>query len=212
MPTSGTSSSGSTGFSSIEADLRARVKQGDVVLVVGAGVSVAATGNNPVAAGAGSSSTASVGLGRSPPSTPDWARIAREELDSKSPGSMLYPADKVTETLGGRNGREYRFWLRETVGSLEPTYPGVIEALVDIGAPILTTNYDGLLEAVGNLRPVTWRDDLAGSRRLLSGETRGVLHLHGFWDQPESVVLGIRSYDEVMSDERHRPCSRRSRH
>jgi WD40 repeat protein len=194
--------SGSGLSSSVEADLHARVKQGDVVLVVGAGVSVAATGANPVADWRGLIEDGIHRCMEVAGVSPKWVEIALEELGSNSPEDLLYPADKVTERLGGRAGSEYKKWLEETVGSLKAAHPGVIEALVEIGAPILTTNYDRLLEAVSGLETVTWRDDLGRIRDLLNGEAPGVLHLHGFWDQPESVVLGIRSYVEVMGDER----------
>ncbi|MEY4178706.1 MAG: hypothetical protein RLY70_2280, partial [Planctomycetota bacterium] len=33
------------------------------------------------------------------------------------------------------------------------------------------------------------------------GDDRRVLHLHGHWDEPDSVVLGIRSYEDVKNNE-----------
>ena len=47
--------------------------------------------------------------------------------------------------------------------------------------------------------PVTWMQD-AKIERVIRGDDEGVLHLHGYWDQPESVVLGIRSYEEVLGN------------
>ena len=35
---------------------------------------------------------------------------------------------------------------------------------------------------------------------MLRGDEKAVLHLHGYWDEPESVVLGIRSYEAVLGD------------
>ncbi len=35
---------------------------------------------------------------------------------------------------------------------------------------------------------------------MARGDEPGVLHLHGWWDDPESVVLGIRSYEKVLGD------------
>ena len=37
--------------------------------------------------------------------------------------------------------------------------------------------------------------------RVLRREEKGVAHLHGYFRQPESVVLGSRSYDDVLRDE-----------
>jgi hypothetical protein len=68
-----------------------------------------------------------------------------------------------------------------------------------LGAKLATTNYDGLIEEVTGLPPVTWMNT-AKVERLIRGDEKGVLHLHGYWDEPESVVLGIRSYEMVMGN------------
>jgi tetratricopeptide (TPR) repeat protein len=75
----------------------------------------------------------------------------------------------------------------------------VLEALKSLRIPLATTNYDGLIEEVTEWEPVTWRQG-SEAERVLRGEAEGVLHLHGFWKDPESVVLGIRSYHAVRSD------------
>jgi len=75
----------------------------------------------------------------------------------------------------------------------------VLEALSELDVPIATTNYDGLIEEVTGLEPVTWRDRNR-VQRVIRGDEAGGLHLHGFWGDPQSVVLGVRSYDDVVSD------------
>jgi hypothetical protein len=100
--------------------------------------------------------------------------------------------------LGGGGG-EYRRWLRETVGALALRELDVLEALRNLRVPLATTNYDDLLEKVTALGPVTWRDQ-AKAFRVIRGEEQAILHLHGYWDDPESVVLGIRSYEQVRQD------------
>ena len=37
--------------------------------------------------------------------------------------------------------------------------------------------------------------------RIVRGEDRRVLHLHGHWDHAETIVLGIRSYEAVKNDD-----------
>ena len=46
---------------------------------------------------------------------------------------------------------------------------------------------------------MTWRDG-PQSQRILRGDERGIVHLHGHWRDPESVVLGIGSYEDVLRD------------
>jgi tetratricopeptide (TPR) repeat protein len=35
---------------------------------------------------------------------------------------------------------------------------------------------------------------------VLRGDDQGVLHLHGFWDRPETVILGIRDYAKILGE------------
>ena len=42
--------------------------------------------------------------------------------------------------------------------------------------------------------------DGAKVERVVRGDEPGVVHLHGYWDRPESVILGIRSYEQVLGD------------
>ena len=109
---------------------------------------------------------------------------------------MISAAELVTEKLGGPEDGEYATWLRDCFEGLRCRERGLIEALVDLGAPIATTNYDNLLEEVTGLRPVTWKHPGAIQRVLQKDEPR-IIHLHGHWEEPESVVLGTRSYERV---------------
>jgi hypothetical protein len=76
----------------------------------------------------------------------------------------------------------------------------VLEALRDLEVTILTTNYDSLIEEVTGRPAVTWRAR-ARAQRIIRGDEPGVLHLHGHWQEPESVVLGIRTYEQLLGDE-----------
>ena len=77
----------------------------------------------------------------------------------------------------------------------------MLSALPALDLRFATTNYDGLIEqALPGLEAVTWRDG-EKVQQAIGGDRRAVVHLHGYWDEPESVVLGIRSYDAVMGSE-----------
>ena len=108
-------------------------------------------------------------------------------------------AEQVSRRLGYPNDGEWRRWLRETLGQLKAQERAALQALRDLHVPIATTNYDGLVEEATDRPAVTWRDR-AQVERVLRGDDEGVLHLHGHWQDPESVVLGIRSYDAVLGD------------
>jgi hypothetical protein len=168
------------------------------VLVVGSGVASAATNGAPVASWTGLLES---GVDRCAavvhPLPPRWVERTREQIASGDRHELLLAAESVAQRLGAPDGGEYRRWLRETVGALRAERPDVLEALKTLRVPIATTNYDGLLEEVTGWEPVTWRD---GTRveRVLRGDDLGVLHLHGYWQDPASVVLGIRSHEDVL--------------
>jgi hypothetical protein len=108
------------------------------------------------------------------------------------------------EVLAGEERGEFRRWLRETVGEFEKHLAdrAVLEALAAHqrrGGLLATTNYDFLLEHVTGLPTATWRAP-ADVERALRGDEPQVLHLHGAWRWTDSVVLGIRSYDDVARD------------
>ncbi|MFL6291603.1 MAG: SIR2 family protein, partial [Thermoanaerobaculia bacterium] len=174
-------------------DLRAEIAKGHVLVVVGAGVSVAATQGNPLASWQGllengvERCVAVRGLDAK------WASRVREEIRSGDLDDLLSAAEKVSSKLGFPDSGEYRRWLHDTVGKLELKDRSILDAIRDLGLPIATTNYDGLLEEVTHRPALTWRDGDKAAR-VIRGVEPGILHLHGYWEAPESVILGIRSY------------------
>ncbi len=120
------------------------------------------------------------------------------DVGSGDMDDLLSAAEKIAAKLGAPAGSEYSLWLKETVGALRAEDRSVLDALRDLGIPLATTNYDGLLEEVTRRPAVTWRQGLKIERALR--DEPAILHLHGYWDEPESVVLGIRSYEQVIGD------------
>ncbi len=68
-----------------------------------------------------------------------------------------------------------------------------------LACPIATTNYDGLVERVLSRRELLWTE-VNKVDRWLRRDDPGVLHLHGHWEHPRSVVLGTLDYHAVASD------------
>lgn len=181
-------------------DLRKEIAKGRVLAIVGAGISIGATKNAPTASWTGLLEN---GVDRcvavAQPLVDGWAERVRAEIHSGDMDDLLSAAEKVSRKLGFPNGGNYRAWLRDAVGTLHAEDRSVLEALRDLGIPLATTNYDGLLEEVTGLPAVTWREG-AKVEWMIRGDEKGVLHFHGYWDQSESVVLGIRSYQEILGD------------
>ena len=183
-------------------DLRQELARGRVIVLVGAGVSVGATEGASVASwtgllGDGVARCEQLALRPLPAGWGDWTR---QQVHSGDVGDMILAAEAITDRLGGRDHGEYSRWIRETVGQLNASHREVLEALRDLGGILATTNYDGLLEAATGLPAVTWQDR-ARAQAVLRGNEQAILHLHGFWQEPTSVVLGARSYHELVGDE-----------
>ncbi|MFT5322215.1 MAG: hypothetical protein ACI8P0_000050 [Planctomycetaceae bacterium] len=113
---------------------------------------------------------------------------------------MLLTATEVVHQKLGENGSgEMARWLRESFENLRPEDSAAIDALVALDIPLVTTNYDDLSHKVADRGHVTWTNE-RNVARFVRGDDRRVLHLHGHWDEPESVILGIRSYDRVKEN------------
>lgn len=186
----------------LEQDLREQIRRGKALIIAGAGVSIGATRGAAAASWPGLLES---GVARCEELVnglpPGWADCRRAEVASPGLGAMISAAEQVTRELGGPRSGEYSRWLRETVGSFVAEDTATLEALRDLAfvhqLPIATTNYDGLLEKTTGHRAITWLEP-AKVQRVLRGDDDGILHLHGFWDEPESVVLGLRSYDALL--------------
>jgi formylglycine-generating enzyme required for sulfatase activity len=181
-------------------DLRELIARRRVLVIVGSGVSIGATKNSPAASWTGLLKLGAARCRELHPSLDDkWEQRLIGEITSGDLDDTLSAAEKIARKLQAPKGGEFNRWLRETVGALQLREAAVLEALRDLQLPLATTNYDDLLERVTKFPAVTWRDQ-AKVFRVLRGEEQAVLHLHGHWDEPESVVLGIRDYEQVRQN------------
>lgn len=200
---SATATAGEMQRASLVDDLRRDIAERRITVVVGAGVSIAATsgGNQPAVASwrglleSGVSECVKI-AGQSEA----WANRVREELASGDLDDMVIASEKICRKLGAPSGKNYARWLRETLGSLRMLRDEVPTALRDLDIPLLSTNYDDILKEVTSFPPVTWRDP-ARIERIIGREEQGIVHLHGHWEQPETVILGMRTPEpEVLNE------------
>lgn len=173
--------------------LRERIAEGEVVVIVGAGVSLAATGDQV----AGWTGLIDDGIGRlqSRATTDDARADARIAQDLRDRGHLVRAADQLRDCLGP----DYETWLTDTVGSLRVTDPTVPRALGALQVPLLTTNYDLVLEHTLDRRSDTWQDGMAWAQANAGGYA-DVLHIHGHWKRPQSVVFDTASYTRLVVD------------
>jgi hypothetical protein len=187
----------------LAADLRERIAAKQIVCVVGAGVAAASArpGDGEAALWPGLIESG-VRWVRAlhPELAPSWVGDRLRALASDDIDDLLAVASQVASKLGAPDGGEYAEWLHRSVGGLEVGDASVIQALAALDVPIVTTNYDHLLEKALHRDAVSWRDEAAVDR-VLRGDSNAILHLHGHYSQPESVVLGLWEYAGLVDNE-----------
>lgn len=185
--------------------LISEVAKDQLMVLVGTGVSVYSTGVAPCASWKGLLMDGINYCVEWANPRPTEAKIAeqRKRLAKSGLDDLLCVATEVETALGGTSGGLLREFLKGTVGELTATHHemlGGIKALHEAGALIATTNYDGLLEEALDLPAVPWTHP-ADVEHVLKARMPGVLHLHGWWKEPQSVVLGLGSYEAVRGNE-----------
>lgn len=171
-----------------------------ILVIAGAGVACASDPGNPHASW--------IGLlrdgvercrQRCPSLKPGWEATTTGLIEEGGASSLVMAASRIKEELVRVHEGQYARWLADTVGHLHARDHQVVRGLLDWGATIATLNYDGLVEQVSGLPAVTWSQP-GLAVRVLRGDEPGVLHLHGHFATPQSVVFDSRSYEEICRD------------
>ncbi|HMK97295.1 MAG TPA: SIR2 family protein, partial [Acidimicrobiales bacterium] len=136
-----------------------------------------------------------------------WAEDRYGEIGSGDAEQMIDAATEIVKALKARGDDAFADWLKDSVGGLRVTSPDVPKALLDLDVPVVTTNYDTLLEQAKKARlggphrpPATWLEHYRVLEVLRRRED-SVAHLHGCWKDPLSVVLDRESYAKIGKHE-----------
>ncbi|MER6612264.1 SIR2 family NAD-dependent protein deacylase [Streptomyces xantholiticus] len=176
------------------------IREGNAVFVVGAGVSLLASGSAPAASWLGLIQSGVERCADLDPSLKKWRLDSLKILKAKDASSKVGVAQEVKDHLEKAPGDQYADWLAETVGALPIANRGILDALSVPRTPILTTNYDDLLERASGKNTVTW-DRLAEMQHEIRMPGSSIIHLHGFWRRKESVIFGYRDYSNILKDQ-----------
>jgi SIR2-like protein len=120
-------------------------------------------------------------------------------IDNGTAQEMTHAAGEIVELFGGPSTEAFKAWLTHSVGKLSPKRRDLFPPLEKLGPIYLTTNYDGLIEHGLGGPALTWRDR-EKVQQVIRGDNYGVIHVHGYWEDPESLVLGPTSYEAVAND------------
>ena len=178
--------------------LRASIATGNAILVIGAGVTANATGGREWGTWRGLIRNGLTRVVQLTDKEADWLEH-QEWLLEGDVHDLIGVAQQVETRL--RRAGDFERWLRDLVGSLVADQTGVYDTLTKSRAPIVTTNYDTLVEQATGRGGRSWDDRFnLGEWLHRSAQKREVLHLHGVYDDPDSVVLGNTSYQSLLLD------------
>ena len=184
--------------------LKESAVRGELVVVIGTGVSMALTNATlPALSWKGlikDGFTYGVKKGKI---TKEQEKAWGSQLDSSDIDDLLCAAEFVTRKLDAPNGILYTRWIENTLKNIKPANPKLESALGQLTkakVPICTLNYDRLLEVVTGSEGITLNDTVRVAS-WMRRELPGVLHLHGSSEAPATCVLGIRDYETTLENE-----------
>lgn len=187
---------------SLDAFARA-VSSSGVVFVVGAGASAALSGGAPTATWLGLLESGRTRAEETTNQAAGWSALVDMQIafgrSTGSPEAIIAAAGMVASALGAKEGQNFADWCSAEVGELPVVDDRLAKALCAYPFPILTTNYDDLIERATGRPSATWTD-ATQLQRLLAGESEAIGHLHGIWNRPTTIVLTATDYAEVTAD------------
>jgi superfamily II DNA/RNA helicase len=177
-------------------ELKRDISNDRVALILGAGVSAAASENAPNSTWKSLLANALDFFSREDePQIDAFKTILKETSDTDA---LVAVAQFVQSKFAPIQG-EYESWLRRTVGNLTLLNHELIDALPSTDV-ILTTNYDDLVESATGRQPLTWTSRNAFNEYPRAKKTY-VFHLHGYFNEPTSVILGGVDYGRLEQNE-----------
>lgn len=183
--------------------LKAAVSSKQAILILGTGVSKAISGGAGTADWIGLLRDGIKRLGNRS-DLQSWGALQELALDDALErddlDGLLGVASQISAKLKASGAQAYSDWLRDSVGNLRVVHPELAISLEQLELPILTTNYDQLIEKALRRTSIDWTD-AESMREVFKGETSCVGHLHGVWNRPDSVVLSESDYTKVMHDQ-----------
>ncbi|MDQ1083909.1 MULTISPECIES: SIR2 family protein [Microbacterium] len=166
----------------------------EVIVVTGTGVTMALTGGAETSTWMG---LIRDGVARAKLIDVDAATILEFRLEhAKTADDLIGIAHDLKRTLGADFGR----WLALSVGALPLKSPRLAQAIAGLGAPIMTTNYDQLLEKALGRGSATWSRP-SDMREVIRRESRAIGHLHGVYNDLASVVFSQGDYQRITADD-----------
>ncbi len=177
--------------------LIAELKAKRCTVVVGAGVSAATTRNSRFATWTGLLQSGVEYVEQRHPGQTDWSTSIRRLLESTDIDDLLGLASRFGKNscgLGTANIQDGsgRRWVSPSGDTGHDCQVSRAQS------QLATTNYDELIEQCTGVKPATWRSPTILARTI-RGQEESIIHLHGLWSDPDSVVLDLAAYERVWT-------------
>lgn len=181
-------------------ELSTAVKGRRGVIIVGAGSSVSATANSQASSWLGLIRWSFTFLKQHSAKPADHWDLQEMMLESyvneNDVDGLIDVAGSIRRAVRELGDQAEANWLRSSVGLLDVTAESLPRSIGQLGLPILTTNYDSILENILGRQPVDWTQSNALQRVLAADIDANLIgHLHGHWENPESVIFSAADYD-----------------
>jgi hypothetical protein len=178
----------------------------DLVIVAGAGVSLYTAGypkepNSDVASWIGLLKHGLDYCRRQNLLGDDSSDVVELQLEKATTRNLIDAAQQIHDWLDRKEGNPRYFWLKESIGQLKVKDPKLIEALAKLGGLLATLNYDELCEEVTGRPGFHWKQQAKIDDHINRRSNAFIFHMHGSWQEPDSVVLDQQSYHEIARDE-----------
>ncbi|WP_166651718.1 SIR2 family protein [Arthrobacter sp. AG258] len=172
-------------------------------VLVGTGLSISCSEHAPTASWIGFIEESIHWANDNIPGVTDaWTSTVKQNLkaakDEGDTSLLLGAAGLVSSKIGSQGTQAKANWLAALIGSLDPKSPEWAIAIDGLKCPILTTNYDTLIEKSTGRLSADWSEPIE-LQRVISRQSTAVGHLHGVWTREESVVLSEGDYQRALS-------------
>lgn len=119
--------------------------------------------------------------------------LERRLANANTPTKLAQLADSIRTELGSSFDR----WFRGATDAT-PNNPELALALAKLHSPILTTNYDTLLEQILKRGSVSWTD-VNGMLDVIRGQSDSIGHMHGVGTDPPNAIFSHVDYAKIRS-------------
>jgi hypothetical protein len=179
------------------ADLKGLISRGAVVVVTGAGFSRLVSGD-PVTTWQGFLSYALARCRFLNLKIPEaWFTAAEERIATGAAKTMAEVYGEIEAKLSrGELERLYD----DALGHLAIKDPAAAHALAALRCPIITTNFDNVIERITKLEAVTWRSP-GRVQDVLCGLTKGVVHVHGIFNDVGTLIMTPDGYASLFNNQ-----------